>query len=503
MGTVWFTTIQLLQLRWMASHPYLYIYLVMIALAFLMGVQWGLLSVAFFKRQGKKAIGLSALSLASFWTLQEWLRLFFLSGFPFNPVGIALAEFCYSAQLASLGGIYFLSFVVIAINSALALIWQSKDGLKGRRLARMALLIIAPYLAGALIYHVQQANWQQKRSAQSKVLLIQTAFPIEEEKTWNSMAEVISFALYEWEEIFKIAKSKPKEKVDLTVIPENAVLFQAYKPLFPLKAAEEKIFKGHAIDPSLYPPLEEPFAVQYLLDGELVHFVSHAFLAQTLANSLNSFLIVGLEECVDPVGAHGKKSYYSAALLFKPFDNSLERRESYHKQVLVPMGEYIPFSFLKGLAASYGISDSFTSGSKDGAFEAGLIRASTSICYEEGFSFLVWKKAKKGCNLLVNLTNDGWYPNSSLPLQHFHLGRMRAIENGISLVRATNTGITAAVDPFGQTVKALDDQPLQADRLFVTLPLETVNTPYRHFGDAPLILFSLCALLFSFLKREL
>ena len=115
-ATCWFFGVQLMQLFWLTSHPYAYIYLVWLALSFSMGVQWGLLCLCVTQERLRKASWIEIGALSGFWVLLEWLRLGVLSGFPFNPVGITLAFWEYPLQLASVGGVYGLSFWVMATN---------------------------------------------------------------------------------------------------------------------------------------------------------------------------------------------------------------------------------------------------------------------------------------------------------------------------------------------------------------------------------------------------
>ena len=85
------------------------------------------------------------------------------------------------------------------------------------------------------------------------------------------------------------------------------------------------------------------------------------------------------------------------------------------------------------------------------------VKISPSICMEEMYSFIVRGGRLLNADLLLNITNDGWYPNSRLPKQHFDHGRIRAVENGLPLVRACNTGVTGAVDALGREIASLKD----------------------------------------------
>ena len=132
---------------------------------------------------------------------------------------------------------------------------------------------------------------------------------------------------------------------------------------------------------------------------------------------------------------------------------------------------------------------------------------SFSICYDETFPQKVREGRKLGAKLLVNVTNDGWYPFSRLPSQHFEHAKFRAIENGAPLIRACNTGVSASVDSLGRTVACLKEKNsknlLYAKALFSEVETYTYSTLYTFWGDWGMV--SLCLLFlgnFLSLKRE-
>lgn len=110
----WFGGVQLIQLFWFTSHPFLYIYAVYFFLAFGVGLQFGLVGLCITRDRLKSLPSL--LAVAGLWTLLEWSRLFILAGYSLNPVGLALTANIYSLQMASLVGLYGLSFWVILVN---------------------------------------------------------------------------------------------------------------------------------------------------------------------------------------------------------------------------------------------------------------------------------------------------------------------------------------------------------------------------------------------------
>ena len=168
------------------------------------------------------------------------------------------------------------------------------------------------------------------------------------------------------------------------------------------------------------------------------------------------------------------------------------------------MGEYIPFSFAKGLAEAYGLTGSFTHGKEAKVFN-GKIKMGLSICYEETYGHMMRENKHKGAEILLNLTSDIWYPNSRLIYQHFDLARLRTVENGIPLLRACNTGITAGIDSLGRVTAQLgkDGQNIEAisDSLRVAVPLYSYNTLYTYYGDWLIVGISLFAIGFCFYQH--
>jgi apolipoprotein N-acyltransferase len=158
----------------------------------------------------------------------------------------------------------------------------------------------------------------------------------------------------------------------------------------------------------------------------------------------------------------------------------------YHKVRLVPFGEYVPLQPLFTLGGRVGAKmvnqvsdftpgDEYTVGTVDGH------RVGAFICYEAIFADLAREFTAQGAELLVNMTNDGWYGRTSAPYQHLAMARFRAVENGRYLVRAANTGFTAVVDPRG---RILEQTQLFEPALVVReVPFVAERTFYSRHGD--------------------
>lgn len=127
----------------------------------------------------------------------------------------------------------------------------------------------------------------------------------------------------------------------------------------------------------------------------------------------------------------------------------------YDKMHLVPFGEYVPYKRLFFFANSLlHEAGNFEPGTQHSIFSTGGHTYGTFICYESIFGDEVRQFAKQGAEVLINISNDGWYGDTSAPWQHLNMVRMRAIENHRWILRATNTGVTAAINPYGRVTVA-------------------------------------------------
>jgi apolipoprotein N-acyltransferase len=142
---------------------------------------------------------------------------------------------------------------------------------------------------------------------------------------------------------------------------------------------------------------------------------------------------------------------YNAAFLIAP-DGSTGA--VYRKMQLVPFGEFIPLQhWISFLSPLVGGLATFAAGESVTMLPVAGHQVSTAICYEVIFPRLAREAVDRGSELLTTITNDAWYGTTSAPYQHFALASMRAIEQGRYLVRAANTGISGAVDPYGRVVE--------------------------------------------------
>lgn len=484
LSTLWFTAVQSVQLSWLASPQFqgAYIFFVYGGLILFLGAQFGLLSLFFPKKPPLKVKKL--LAIASIWTLIEWGRLFIFCGFAWNPIGLSMTAFPISSQLASVWGIFGLSFWTALVN-LLVLYAITSWNFKGAALAAGCFLF--PFLFGLL--HMQyhdSKEWNEK----TRVALIQTSLLPNEKSFFYHQGHAYVPPYQQWQAILHYLGEKGNLDVDLIAMPEYTVPFSANKRVYAYEDVKQVLENAWGPHDWSY-LLEAPLAEKHEGKGEERWYVSNLFLAQALADHYGAEVVIGLDDSDEEKGES-----YNAAFHLLPHKITINR---YEKRVLLPLAEYLPFSFLKPLVARYGITDFFSHGKEAKVFE-GAYPLNISICYEECFSHLIREGRLGGAKLFINVTNDAWYPSSRLHLTHFSHGKLRAIENGVPLARACNTGVTAAVDSLGRTVGQFGNENLELQRgaLVADLHLYTYPTLYTYFGDYLIVILSFLIILWAY-----
>lgn len=181
--------------------------------------------------------------------------------------------------------------------------------------------------------------------------------------------------------------------------------------------------------------------------------ISNAYASRLLPflNNGSAFLVGGLTY-------RSRTEFFNSAILVRP-DGTVA--PPYHKMILMPFGEYTPLGdilpFIKDINATAG---QFTAGTSPSVLEYQLstgqpVQVSPLICYEDVVPHIPRAATAAGATLLINQTNDAWFGNTTAPYQHHTLASFRAVENRRFLLRSTNTGLTAVVDPLGRTLASL------------------------------------------------
>ena len=476
LGLLWFSFIQAFQLSWMATTEYMGP-LILVVYGFLilaLGVQFGLLS--WLVGSWRSLTILRCAGLAGLWVLLEWMRLHLCTGFSWNPAGLALTTTPFSLQMASLFGIFGLSFWVIFVNLA---------GLRAsflRTFSSIAIWVscaIIPYIFGAIQFFAVSTE-----NRNLSALLVQTALLPEQRDYDSHQPGQFIDPVDQWDRLIGLIRNAKAPQVDLIVLPEGAVPYSAFQCVYPIFEVQ-RVWAKHfgPLSKSEFPLPEFPMARLAHFEGRAYWEVSNAFWVQALANHYHCEVIVGMDDRDLSSGKH-----FNSAFHFSSDSKSISRIE---KRILVPVGEYVPFKhwrwFSQLVTDQFAVGDSFEPGKEAKVF-FGRIPIGVSICYEETFSELIRNLRTKDAQMFVNISNDVWFPQSRLAKQHFDHGMVRAVENGLPLIRACNTGVTCGVNCLGSVLARHPEN--QPGALFLEVPLHTFPTLYSKLGDGAILILS-------------
>ncbi|MFN7951936.1 MAG: apolipoprotein N-acyltransferase [bacterium] len=343
--------------------------------------------------------------LAALWTALEYLRSFFLTGFPWLTLGYSQVGFLPMVQIADLTGIYGVSFVLVASSAAVALAWRSWTGEVPVPFAHLVALVLV--VAGVRAYGLVRMRAVPAESEPIRIGLLQGNIP--QDMKWDEEFRSHTIDVYH-----QLATRAAAEPLDLLVLPETAMPFY-----FQRGGAWTERARDLA-----------------RLTGLPVLFGAPAYrLKENLPAAPGR-----------PLTAADVESLNRAYLL-APDGTELAH---YDKMHLVPFGEWSPFPFLEKIVAGVG---NFHPGREHVTFAIGdRIRFAVLICYEAIFPMEARHAVAAGARLLVSITNDAWFGRLGAPYQHLEMAQVRAIENRVWLARAANTGVSTFVDPWGRRV---------------------------------------------------
>ncbi len=482
--SAWYAAVQAVQLSWFLSDQYvgwpIFVFLPLFSAA--LGLQFGCVSILVLSKKPLDFFRIAAAS--SLWVIMEWSRLKFLSGDSWNPIGLMLSATSASMQCASLFGVFGLSFWIFFTN-LLALKWINNRLV----LKNLIIWIVAaslPYALGfgLLKFHEKQFNSFTGETLQA--LIVQTAILPEEKYpiSWEDRGGALT-PLAQIQKILFLLQKERGKKIDLILFSEGALPYGPYNELYYPEDIKRSFVEILGAQESTVLPIVKE-------EGE---GVGNHYFARALANFFDADVIMGLED-VESTG-----EAYNAAFLFPPHSSQVSR---YEKRILVPLGEYIPFEWCKRFLKRYGIQDSFIPGKEAKVYPSKKGKIGFSICYEETWGSLMRENRLLGANILVNLSNDVWYPHSRLPMVHYLHSRLRAVEGGVPLLRSCNTGVTCGIDSLGRTLGLLPfethSERAPAAALFVQVPLYHYPTLYTSIGDAPLLMGSFGIVILFFLS---
>lgn len=372
--------------------------------------------------------GVSPLWFApAFWVVLEFLQANFpFGGFPWELLGYGLYRYPLLIQTADLAGIYGLSFLVVLVNVLLFLMSSRKFGSLKHTMRREALpILLIMVCVGYGANRLEAVKQQVAKSPKLKVAVTQGN--IKQGEKWNP--QMVHATLDRYGEL--TAKSRGAQ---LIIWPETAA------PFFFIRTPD--------------------FTAK----------------VQDIAKKSGASLLFGAPAW--ELTREGER-YFNRAYLLTPKG---EVAGYYDKAHLVPYGEYVPlqriFFFIPKMVPMIG---DFAEGPVGATLSLPEGPVGVLICFESIFPYLARAQVKNGARLLVNITNDAWFGETSAPYQHMSMAAIRAVEGRVALARAANTGISAFIAPDGNILWNSGLNTTAAHSL--DLPWLPGGSLYSRFGD--------------------
>jgi len=424
--------------------------LLLIGYSLVLGLYFGIFGLGFMLL--RRATGSARLALAAapvLWAALE-LAASRITSVPWDQLGYSQVDNALVNQLAPWTGVYGISFLLVAVNALLAggLLLSRREG---RRIWAVAGAVLL--LAGAAgIFLVPP-----RPAPTATAVLIQPNLDVAGDNAWAGP---------EWNrhiaEMTHLAGQNCKTYI--AGIPQtNAPNGEIVCPPWPTHP-----------DLVVWPESPAPFVED---DSRFQQALA------ALARQTQAPLVVG-SLGTDFVPEEQDWRNFNSALVVSANGARVGRYDKIH---LVPFGEYIPFKRLLFFARKLtGRVSSFTRGEDRKVFRLGTQngaahRYGVFICYESVFADEVRQFAQLGAEVLVNISDDGWYGDTSAPWQHLNMARMRAIENRRWILRDTNNGVTASIDPYGRVRQSIPRH--QVDALPAGYGFRDDITFYTAHGD--------------------
>jgi apolipoprotein N-acyltransferase len=389
------------------------------------------------------------------WILLEYLRTLGDISFPWTFSGYALVPILYISQIVSITGIYGLSFFVITGNVAvfnlIKAIYVNKS-VKSKIVYPFILCILVTVMCIWGFFRIQK---NKDMNDKIRISLIQSKM---DQANWNGRISLdTSLAITQ-----KMVYSTVQENPDLILFPESGIY------CYLEKQKNEKALVSKWSD-----SLDIPFIIGTLHWEKMKD---------------------------DP---YYKYKVYNSIFLLEKGALTFHK---YHKIKLVPFSEALPFEGIFPILSRINLGESDFQRGKDETVFKFKDRSNYSIapflCYEIIYPDFVRKRISKGAAMLVNLTNDSWFGFSTAPYHHANMARTRSIENGVSMARCANSGISMLVDPVGRVIKKTS----LYERTVLTgnIPSRTIHTFYMKYGNCFLWMMasiSLCLVGYIFFKK--
>jgi apolipoprotein N-acyltransferase len=418
---------------------------------------FGTLIAAFRRRLGRQG----ALLLVPFaWVAVELARAR-ITGLPWDLLGTAQVDNALLTRLAPITGVYGLSFIIAAVNA----LWLIRIRIRERRYTRPTLtiagvVIVVLYVAGLRLIANPKASPTTSTATLVQENLEVGAANTGPQPTTQQFLDSFSYLSRYPSPRFLLGIPELAGTPSVYLIQQQA-LAEGASPNTPTPTPTNLI---------VWPESPAPFAD---IDPQFRTAMS------ALARATQTPIIVGNTGFEPSPTAKSGYTLYNRASFITP-DGTFAGH--YDKMHLVPFGEYVPykefFFFAKSLLSEVGL---FEPGAQRTVFTTGGHTYGVFICYESIFGDEIRNLTQQGSDVLVNISNDGWYGNTSAAWQHLNMVRMRAIENHRWVLRATNTGVTAAINPYGQVTAAAPRH--QRTSIRVHFAYEHDLTFYAAHGD--------------------
>ncbi len=372
------------------------------------------------------------------WVITDWMRGWFLTGFPWLYLGTGHVDGAL-AGWAPLTGVHGITLIIIGTGAALYGLYALARHRQRIPAVILAVATLALWLAGPLLNRIQ---WTELDKDPITFAAMQGNIP--QQIKWDPDFLRDQLIIY-------LGLTEDYWDRDIILWPETAI---------PVTQDEA----GPIIDHILSKLGDDSVLLSgipwFTYSGDRERFTFH-----------NSMMAIG---------EHGDGVY--------------------HKQKLVPFGEYVPLEqWLRGIIGFFDLPmSSFSPGPKyQGPLVAGDAQLMPAVCYEVAYPDFVATTAGLG-NVLVTISNDGWFGDSIGPHQHLQMARMRALETGRYMLRGTNNGVTAIIDEKGQVTGSIP----QFERRVLTGELHTVSgrTPFMQTGSWPVL--TLAAILIVFVRER-
>jgi apolipoprotein N-acyltransferase len=396
----------------------------------------------------RQASGSTRVALAAaplFWAALE-LAASRVTSVPWDQLGYSQVDNALISRLATWTGVYGISFLVVAVNALIAGGLILRGAAQRWKWGGCGLLLMIACSAGLLISPTKPA-------ATATAVLVQPNLDVSVNNDWAAAGEwnrhIAEFTRLAGEQCKTYIAGIPQ-----THAPSGEIVCPPY-PTHP--------------DLVVWPEAPSPFFEQDPRFQKAMIEVSHTVQAPLIIGGLAADHSAEQNEWLD----------YNSAMVFGPGGEHVGRYDKIH---LVPFGEYIPFQNLLFFAHKLtGRVSTFTRGEERKVFRLNGHRYGVFICYEAVFADEVRQFAQLGAEVLVNVSDDGWYGDTSAPWQHLNMARMRAIENRRWLLRDTNNGVTAAIDPYGRVRQSIPRH--QTDALPARYGFRDDVTFYTAHGD--------------------